>query len=164
MEQIVSGELLNSKYGLSLLVEFQDFLSKIQNTKSELYEPLKQSFIKIKSALNEQFSENQVGEPFILDLISELKEGGKFDNEIYVDKEDPNNEKRSFVREFQEKFLGFYKIDINYVLKCVSTYVNQLNNNPNVLNSVKEKAQKALRAIECAKDNNVDGIYYEVNK
>ena len=164
LEQIVSGELLNSKYGLSLLVEFQDFLSKIQNTKSELYEPLKQSFIKIKSALNEQFSENQVGEPFILDLISELKEGGKFDNEIYVDKEDPNNEKRSFVREFQEKFLGFYKIDINYVLKCVSTYVNQLNNNPNVLNSVKEKAQKALRAIECAKDNNVDGIYYEVNK
>ena len=157
-EQIVSGELLNSKIGFSLLVYVHDFLSQIQNTDSERNEHLKQSFIKIQNLLHEQFSNKLVGDPFVLELISELQEGGSFDCKKDMEDEVTKRARESILSSigdcFKEKFIDFYGIDINDVFECVSNYVNKLNNDPNALKSVKVKAQMAIDVIDTAKSKN----------
>lgn len=155
-EQIVSGELLNLNNGCSLLIAVQDLISRIQNTNSELYEPCKQSFIKIKSALSEKFSNKQVGDPFVLDLITVLQEYGSFDdiNRPYIQLfRDRVEVKRDIARRFKEQFLDFYSISITDVFECVSDYVTKINNDPNTLNSFNKKAQMALEVIDCVKNN-----------
>ena len=164
-EQIVSGELFNLKNGCSLLVAVQDFISHMQNTNSELYKALKQSFTKIKLALSEKFSNKQVGDPFVLNLITLLQEYGSFDDikrpgiNIFRKQADV---KRDIARRFKEKFLDFYSIGINDVFECVSNYVTKINNDPNDLSSLKEKAQMALEVIACVKNPKMDSPIFDM--
>lgn len=165
LKQIVSGELFNLKNACSLLVNEQDFIRQIQNTDSELYEPLKQKFIKIKIALSEKFSNKQIGDPFVLELISELKPGHIF----YVDLTPSNTStiipygqaQRNMGRGFKEKFINLYDIKINDVFELVSDFANKLNNDPNALKSVKKQAQNALEVIDLAKTNKIYEKYIE---
>ena len=163
-EQIVSGELLNSKYGASLLVFVQDFISHIKNTNSELYELLNQSLSKIKSALSENFSKENMGDPFVLGLICELQEGGSFDYGKYMgttENRPVGQILRHIGRGFKEKFIDFYGIDINDIFQRVSDFANKLNNDPNTLKSVKEKAKTALEVIDLAKTQQIYVTYIE---
>ncbi len=164
-EQIASGELLNLNYGCSLLVAVQVFISQIQNTNSELKEALKQSFIKIKLALSEKFSNKQVGDPFVLDLITVLQEGGSFDSGKYMgttENRPVGQILRNMGRCFKEYFVDFYGIDINDIFERVSDFANKLNNDPNALKSVTAQAQMALEVIDIAKTNKINETYYKV--
>ena len=161
-EQIVSGELLNSKYGASLLFYVQYFISQIKNTNSELYELLNKSLSKIKSALSENFSKENVGDPFVLGLICELQEGGNFDYGKYMGRTENRSAGQILIhigRGFKEKFIDLYDIKINDVFELVSDYVNKLNNDPNTLKSVKEKAKTALEVIDLAKTQQIYVTY-----
>ena len=163
-EQIVSGELLNSKYGASLLFYVQYFISQIKNTNSELYELLNKSLSKIKSALSENFSKENVGDPFVLGLICELQEGGNFDYGKYMGRTENRSAGQILIhigRGFKEKFIDLYDIKINDVFELVSDYVNKLNNDPNTLKSVKEKAKTALEVIDLAKTQQIYVTYIE---
>lgn len=149
-EQIVSGELLNLNYGCSLLVAVQDFISQIQNTNRELYEALKQSFIKIKRALFEKFSNKLVGAPFVLNLIKELQKWGNFDCIKHIDTTETRTKDeiiREIAKGFKIQFIDFYGIDITDVYDCVSYYFTKIDNDPNALNSLKEKAQMAFEVL-----------------
>ena len=165
LKQIVSGELFNLTNACSLLVNEQDFIRQIQNTDSELYAPLKQKFIKIKIALSDKFSNKQIGDPFVLELISELKLGNIF----YVDLTPSNTStsipygqvQRNMGRGFKEKFINLYDIKINDVFELVSDFANKLNNDPNALKSVKKQAQNALEVIDLAKTNKIYEKYIE---
>lgn len=165
LTQIVSGELFNLKNACSLLVDVKDFIRHIQNTDSELYAPLKKKFIEIKSALSEKFANKLIGDPFVLELISELKSGHIF----YVSLPTSNTSiiipegqvQRNMGRGFKEKFIDFYGIDINDIFQRVSDFANKLNNDPNALKSVKEQAQNALEVIDLAKTNKIYEKYIE---
>lgn len=164
LKQIVSGELFNLKNACSLLVKVKDFIRQIQNTDSELYAPLKKKFIEIKSALSEKFANKLIGDPFVLELISELQEGGSFDYGKYMgttENRPVGQILRNIGRGFKEYFVDFYGIDINDVFERVSDYVNKLNNDPNALKSVKEQAQNALEVIDLAKTNKIYEKYIE---
>lgn len=164
-EQIVSGELFNLKNGCSLLVAVQDFIRQMQNTNSELNESLKQSFIKIKLALSEKFSNKQVGDPFVLELINLLQEYGSFDDikrpgiQLFRSQV---KAKRDIARRFKKQFLDFYSIGITDVFECVSEYITKINNDPNDLSSLKDKAQMALEVIDCVKNNKMDSRIFDM--
>ena len=163
-EQIVSGELLNLNNGCSLLIAVRDLISRIQNTNSELYDPCKQSLSKIKSALSEKFSNKQVGDPFVLELINVLQEYGSFDDikrpgiQLFRSQV---KAKRDIARRFKKQFLDFYSIGITDVFECVSDYVTKINNDPNDLSSLK-KAQVALEVIDCVKNNKMDSPIFDM--
>lgn len=115
--------------------------------------------------MSEKFSNKQVGDPFVLDLITLLQEYGGFDDikrpgiKLFRNQFDV---KRDIAKRFKEQFLDFYSIGINDVFECVSDYVTKINNDPNDLSSLEEKARMALEVIACVKNPKMDSPIFDM--